>query len=151
MIVVDFMKNKVKLKKGFFVAWIITFIFLYGISYLWHGILLNDLSRVSYSINVFLMIVAVVYFVVAFFLTFLTHFLTQFGKNEVRRGILVGMPMGLFIYLIAFVFGISFYSNPTLGHIVLDLSWQVVEQGLGGFVAGGILSISAVVSSHKAF
>mgnify|MGYP000882955038 CR=1 FL=1 len=145
------MKDKPKLDSGFFIPWIITFVFLYGISYLWHGVVLNDLSRVTYSLNLFLFFVAIIYFVIAFMLTFLTHFLVQFGKNTVRRGLLIGMPMGIFIYLIAFVFGISFYTNPTLSHILFDLCWQVVEQSLGGVVAGGLLSITAVLRSNRAF
>jgi len=143
------MKEVPKLNKGFFLSWILTFVFLYGISYLWHGVLLNDLSRVNYSIDFFLLLVAIVYFVISFVLTFLIHFLEQFGKNKVRRGLMIGMPMGIFIYLITFVFGISFYSNPTLNHILFDLSWQVIEQALGGVVAGGLLSIATAVRSHN--
>lgn len=124
---------------------------LYAVSYTWHGIFLNDLSRVSYPKDFFLFFVAVVYFVIAFILTFLTHFLNQLVSNKSQRGALIGMPMGLFIYLIAFVFGISFYSNPSMKHILLDCSWQIIEQGIGGFVAGSILSISEVFSSKKAF
>ena len=143
------MKEVPKLNKGFFLSWILTFVFLYGISYLWHGVLLNDLSRVNYSIDFFLLLVAIVYFVISFVLTFLIHFLEQFGKNKVRRGLMIGMPMGIFIYLITFVFGISFYSNPTLNHILFDLSWQVIEQALGGVVAGRLLIIANSVRSHN--
>jgi hypothetical protein len=143
--------NKPKLNGGFFAAWIITFVVLYALSYTWHGIFLNDLSRVSYPINFFLFFTAVVYFIIAFILTFLTHFLHSLGKNKVKRGILIGMPMGLFIYLIAFVFGISFYSNPTLAHIAFDACWQVIEQGIGGLVVGAVLSLSEVTSSKRAF
>ena len=143
------MKEVPKLSKEFFLSWILTFVFLYGISYLWHGVLLNDLSRVNYSINFFLLLLAIVYFAISFVLNLLIHFLEKFCKNKVRRGLMIGMPMVIFIYLITFVFGISFYSNPTLNHILFDLSWQVIEQGLGGAVAGGLLSITAGVRSHK--
>ncbi len=143
------MKEVPKLNKGFFLSWILTFVFLYGISYLWHGVLLNDLSRVNYSIHFFLLLLAIVYFVISFVLTFLIHFLEQFGKNKVRRGLMIGMPMGIFIYLITFVFGISFYSNPKLNHILFDLSWQVIEQALGGVVAGRLLIIANSVRSHN--
>ena len=145
------MKNKPSLNGGFFAAWIISFLVLYAISYLWHGVFLNDLSRVTYPINFFLFFVAIVYFVIAFILTFLTQFLVQLGKNKVKRGIMIGLPMGLFIYLIAFVFGVSFYSNPTFAHIAFDACWQVIEQGFGGMVAGAILSVSEVFSSKRAF
>ncbi|MBD78701.1 MAG: hypothetical protein CL840_07265 [Crocinitomicaceae bacterium] len=143
------MKDKPKLNRGFFISWIITFVFLYGVSYLWHGVLLNDLSRVNYSINLFLVFVAVIYFVIAFVLTFLTHFLIQFNKNKIKRGLFIGIPIGVFIYLVAFVFGISFYSDPTIDHIILDLTWQVVEQALGGIVAGVLLTISDMSASRQ--
>lgn len=145
------MKNRLRLNSGFFISWIISFVFMYTISYLWHGVLLNDLRRVTYSLDFFLFLVAVVYFIVAFGLTLLTHLLTQLGKNKIKRGIMIGMPLGMFIYLIAFVFGVSFYTNPSISHILFDLSWQVIEQGLGGVVAGAVLSVSEAVSSRKAF
>lgn len=62
------------------------------------------------------------------------------------KGLLVGASMGMFIYLIAFVFGISFYANPTLAHILLDLGWQVFEGAIGGLIAGGLLSFFGMIA-----
>lgn len=140
-------KHKIGIDSGFFMSWLITFIFLYAISYTWHGVLLNDLSRVTYPIEMFLLFVAVVYFVVAFGLNLLI-LLFPYIENKALKGLTIGAAAGMFIYLIAFVFGISFYSNPTLSHILFDLSWQVVEQASAGFVAGGLLSMFAMAKKH---
>ena len=138
-------KLKLEFRMPFFLAWIFTFVILYALSYLWHGVILNDLSRISYPKNVFLLLVALVYFCISFALTFLTQVL-PFDYKLHFKGLLVGAPMGMFIYLIAFVFGISFYTNPTLAHILLDLGWQVFEGALGGIIAGGLLSFFGMIA-----
>lgn len=141
-------KLKLELKMPFFLAWIFTFAFLYALSYVWHGVILNDLSRVSIPKNVFLLLVAAVYFCISFALTFLAQILPMDKKSHVK-GLIVGAPMGLFIYLVAFVFGISFYSNPTFAHILFDLGWQIFEGGIGGVVAGGLLSFFTFIATEN--
>ena len=138
-------KFKLELKMPFFMAWIVTFIILYALSYTWHGVILNDLSRVSYPKSVFLFLIAAVYFCVSFVLTLLAKVLPFDYKLHIK-GLLVGASMGMFIYLIAFVFGISFYANPTLAHILLDLGWQVFEGAIGGLIAGGLLSFFGMIA-----
>ncbi len=132
----------------FFTAWILTFVFLYGLSYTWHGIILNDLSRVSYPKDTFLLLVALVYFCISFGLTFLVQVL-PFGEKLSVKGLAVGAPMGTFIYLVAFVFGISFYSNPTMAHVAFDLGWQIFEEAIGGFVAGGLVSLFTFIAKER--
>lgn len=144
----DNTKLKLELKMPFFMAWIFTFVFLYALSYLWHGVILNDLSRISYPKNFFLILVAAVYFCISFALTFLAQVL-PFDQKLHIKGLIVGAPVGLFIYLIAFVFGISFYSNPTLAHILFDLGWQVFEGAIGGIIAGGLLSFFGFIASER--
>lgn len=138
-------KLRTEFRMPFFLAWILTFVFLYGLSYTWHGVILNDLSRVTYPTNVFLLMVGAVYFCISFVITFLAQVL-PFEKKMHIKGLMVGAPLGLFIYLIAFVFGISFYSNPTLVHVLFDLAWQTFEGAIGGIVSGSLLSFFAMVA-----
>lgn len=140
-------KHRIGVDMGFFISWLITFIYLYGVSYTWHGVLLNDLSRVTYPIEMFLLFIAVVYFVISFGINLLI-LLFPYIQSKGLRGLVVGAPIGAFIYLIAFVFGISFYSNPTLTHILLDLTWQIIEQASAGFLAGSLLSFFAMAKKH---
>lgn len=124
---------------------------MYGISYAWHGMFLNDFSRITVDKQFFFLVTAVVYFVIAFAISFITYFVQFLKNNPVLRGLMVGAPVGLLIYLIAFVFGISFYTNPSLTHIAFDCSWQIVEQALGGVVVGFVYSVAQVFSTNKSF
>jgi len=53
------------------------------------------------------------------------------------KGSLMGMALGFFIYLIAFVFGVSFKGSG-FQHIVVDFIWQMIEQGVGGSVVSAV-------------
>jgi hypothetical protein len=128
------------LNSGILISWLLTFASMYLVSYLWHGVLLNDLSRISYPLHLFLFLVAIIYFGISLAIVALTYLLPHIS-NIVLRGWLIGLCIGVFIYLIAFAFGVSFYTNPTLKHILFDLSWQVVEGSFGGLVAAWTLKI----------
>lgn len=136
--------NKLSINKGFFIAWILTFFILYSTSYIWHGIILNDLSRISYPKDVFFLLIATFYFVLSLILVFLIQVL-PLSMRKSYRGIVIGASLGVFIYLIAFVFGVSFYANPSLKHILFDVTWQVFEESFGGFLAGGLLMLMDLI------
>lgn len=113
---------------------------MYALSYLWHGILLNDLNRLTYPIDTFLLLSALAYFGIGMLLAVGIQFV-DYGKKNYMKGMLLGIPLGTFIYLIAFVFGISFYGTPQLKYIILDLGWQLCEQTIGGLLAGIIYQL----------
>lgn len=101
-------------------------------SYLWHGVILNDLIHVPKPYFLFYSLSLLVYAVIGFILTFVFNYLSM-GIGLKMKGSLMGMALGFFIYLIAFVFGVSFKGSGT-EHVVVDFIWQMVEQGLGGSV-----------------
>ncbi len=121
--------------KKFFISWIVSTIYMYGISFVWHGIVLNDLARITYPKNLFFMLAGAAYLAFGFGLAVAINFI-HIKKSRVTRGLIFGVPLGLMVYLIAFVFGISFNARPDLPHVIMDLTWQVIEQGTGGLVAG---------------
>jgi hypothetical protein len=128
--------------KKFFITWIVSAIFMYAISYVWHGVVLNDLSRLTFPKDVFLSLAAIAYLCFGFALAIAIHFIT-YKQSKVVRGIVFGIPLGLFVYLIAFVFGISFNASPQMAHVIMDVTWQVIEQGSGGLVGGFVYSLVA--------
>ncbi len=121
--------------KKFFISWIVSSIYMYGISFVWHGIILNDLARLTYTKNLFLLLAAIAYMGFGFALAVAINYI-NINKTKISRGLIFGIPLGVFVYLIAFVFGISFNSRPNMMHVAMDLTWQVIEQGTGGLVAG---------------
>ena len=102
---------------------------MYLLSYLWHGVLLNDYENIRIPMWLYFSLSAVVYLVISLVLNLLYRFL---HINEMSgRGLMIGASLGFFIYLIAFVLGVSF-SHFSASHIAVDFFWQMIEQGIGG-------------------
>lgn len=124
--------------KKFFISWIFASLVMYILSYVWHGIVLNDFNFLSYPVSVYLSFAAFVYLLAGAIMAkvFTFSFVEKIAKNRLVRGAVSGAVFGIVFYLFALVFGISFSKSLTLEYIVFDLSWQVVEQCIGGFVIG---------------
>jgi hypothetical protein len=120
------------LRKRFFISWFLSVIVMMAISWVWHGLILNDLIYVPRPVLLFYALALLAYIIIGFTLTFVYTYLSM-GLGIKLKGMLMGMALGFFIYLIAFVFGISFKGNGT-EHVVLDFIWQMIEQGAGGAV-----------------
>jgi hypothetical protein len=123
--------------RKFFISWLVCFVVMYGLSYAWHGIVLNDFIKISYPKDVFLLIAGLVYFVIALLITVLTYMFKRI-KDSFKYGAFIGAGAGILIYSIAFLFGISFNAviDPKL--IAFDLAWQTFEQGFGGLVCAWV-------------
>jgi hypothetical protein len=128
------------LKRRFFVAWIFSAIAMMGLSLFWHGIVLNDLIYIPKPHALFYALAFLAYTVIGFALTFVFTYLSM-GIGIKMKGSLMGLAMGFFIYLVAFVLGISFKGNGT-EHVVVDFMWQMIEQGLGGGVIGSVYMLA---------
>ena len=103
-------------------------------SLLWHGILLNDLRNIPQPEFLFFSLWSLLYLVIGLVLTI---GISQLEKNGIfiLKPWFFGVLVGFFLYLIAFVLGISFKTNGA-EHIVVDFLWQMIEQGIGGFLVG---------------
>lgn len=113
---------------------------MYGLSYTWHGIVLNDYMKISYPKDIFLTLAAAVYFSIAFGITVLTYALKRI-KDSFKYGIAIGVAVGIFIYSVAFLFGLSFNAVVDPKLIVVDLGWQAFEQGFGGLICGWVFRL----------
>ena len=123
--------------KKFFISWLVCFIAMYGLSYAWHGIVLNDFLKISYPKDIFMIVAGVVYFGIALGITILTYMLKKI-KDSFKYGMVVGAVVGIFIYAIAFLLGISFNAVVDPKLILFDLGWQTFEQGFGGLICGWV-------------
>ena len=122
--------------RSFFLCWIFSATIMFSLSYLWHGIFLNDLERLNYPKEIFLTGAIVVYLILGFLLTkvFMIKFPKSIAKRPFLRGIISGAMLGISSYLLALVIGVSFSSTLTLEYILFDLLWQAFEQTVGGIV-----------------
>lgn len=126
--------------KKFFISWLVSSVYMYAVSYVWHGIVLNDLERLTYPKNMFLLLAAMVYLGLGLALTLAIHYI-HINKPKVFRGLFFGVAIGGFVYLIAFVFGISFHTQPKILHVAMDLTWQIIEQATGGLISAWVFRL----------
>lgn len=124
-------------RPGFQISWILGGATMFGLSFFWHGVLLNDLLDIPYPLSFFMGLCAVIYLVVSFVLAFVLEYL-KVEEQHVPKGMGIGGVLGFFLYLIAFTLGVSFQGHGT-EHIVVDFVWQMIEQGMGGAVVGLVL------------
>lgn len=124
------------LKKRFVISWILSSLLMFALSLFWHGILLNDLKFITIPPQLFYSLAVLAYIVIGFALTFTYTYLSM-GIGLKLKGSLMGMALGFFIYLIAFVLGVSFQGGNS-NHLVVDFIWQMIEQGFGGSIVGAV-------------
>lgn len=127
------------LSKRFFFSWISSSVVMFLLSYVWHGILLTDFSRLSYPKEIFFVFAAIVYLIMGFVVAKAIDVKIlekRFKRRPMLRGLIAGSVCGFFFFLIATVVGVSFSTGSTVENLLLDVSWQIVEQSLGGAVAG---------------
>ena len=120
--------------RKFFVSWIVSSLLMFGLSYLWHGVLLNDFNRLSYPKGIFFIVASIVYLIIGFAVVkvyTLKIFEKVSGKMTIR-GLVAGALCGVVFYMIAMVVGISFSTELKIQYIALDMAWQAMEQGVGG-------------------
>lgn len=119
---------------------------MFSLSYLWHGIFLNDFARLNYPKQVFFVIAIMVYLIIAMGISvvFSHHRLDGLKKEPFKKGLIVGASFGFALYMITLVIGVSFTRTMSLGNIMFDCGWQMFEQAVGGVVVGfASLSVSS--------
>lgn len=127
------------LTKRFFISWLASSVVMFLLSYAWHGIFLTDYSRLSYPKEIFLTFSAVVYLIIGFVVSKSVDskiIAEHFNHNPVLRGAISGAACGLTFFLIATVVGVSFSTHSKIENLLLDVTWQVIEQSIGGIVVG---------------
>jgi hypothetical protein len=131
------------LSKRVIISWIFASLSMFGISYTWHGIFLNDIANLNYPLGIFLVSSSIVYLVLGFVLVkIFTHSLiVRHIRNFFARGLVCGAGLGLFMYMLALVFGVTFTKNTTLSSILVDIPWQMFEQAFGGLLVATIYTL----------
>ena len=113
------------------IATIFSAIVMFGLSYYWHGVLLNDLQLISYDKTLFFGLLSLLYLLVGGALSFvLMNYKPE--ENRILKHFTISVVAGFMLYLIAFVLGVSF-KGEGIEHTVVNFAWQMIEQGLGGF------------------
>ena len=111
---------------------------MYGLSYLWHGVFLNDYRIMHFPQGLFMVAAAIVYLFVGLLITrfFISKLLDRFTRHPLLRGMITGFGCGVIVYLTVLVAGVSFSRDASMQDLLLDLVWQPFEQTLGGALVG---------------
>ncbi len=111
---------------------------MYVAFYVWHGLFLNDLNRISFPLVIFLGLAALVYLVISFVLyrTYESKFLTKYVSQPMLRGVVSGLILGFVLFAVVAVLGISFTNYVSATYLMADCAWQIVEQIIGGLIIG---------------
>lgn len=124
---------------------------MYGLSYLWHGLALTDLQELKIPTSLYLVLSGLVYLIIGLGITVAVHQCVLHEWISLKRAfplmsMLLGAAIGFVVYLLVFILGMSFAGHHML-HIVVDILWQMVEQGVGGLM----VSLGIIYDMHRTF
>jgi hypothetical protein len=124
--------------KRFFISWIASSVGMFAAFYMWHGMFLTDFMNLAYPKEVFLVVSSFVYLIVGLVLNKAYEMkpLSRFNRKPILRGMVAGTMLGVVLFMVTMVMGVSFSGTRTMADLLLDISWQVVEQALGGAIVG---------------
>ena len=124
-----------KLNLRFFVSWLFSAVVMFSLFYAWHGIFLNDLKRIQFPITWFIMFAAFTYLIfgAGIYLLFESQIMKNI-RSVFVRGLTCGVIAGFSLFMIATVVNISLTQHLSVQHMLVDCSWQIVEQTVGAMV-----------------
>ena len=135
--------NRMNIQR-FIISWILATVFMFAMSYTWHGIILSDFNNIPYDFSMFLVLSVIVYLCIGAGLTLVFSYI-DFENRKLIKRFMIGGAVGFFLYLIAFTLGVSFQGNQ-IKHLAVDFFWQMLEQGTGAFVIHVVFSVFEIKS-----
>lgn len=138
-------------RRRLLLPWLLSAVVMYGLSYVWHGLVLTDLQELRIPLTLYMILAGIVYTLIGLGLTLATHVAIGHEWINLKRGfpamaMLLGAAAGFVVYLLVFILGMSFTKHG-VEHVVVDALWQMLEQGLGGLM----VSLGIIYDMHKTF
>lgn len=137
--------QKMPVGKRFLIGWIISSVVMFGLSYLWHGVFLNDYQLFidnhrpgSVQLMVYIGAAVIAYLFIGFLVSkaFLLKYFDKISHHPLLRGPAAGFACGLLVYIISIVVQFNITGPFDAKSVFLDFVWQGIEQSIGGFVVG---------------
>lgn len=124
---------------------------MFGVSALWHGLALTDISELKIGLNTYFLLSGLAYLAIGLGLVFLIRLFIVREWISLKWGFPwkamgIGAVAGLVVFLVILVSGLSFASHG-FQHVVVDVLWQVVEQAIGGLM----VSLGVIYDLHRSF
>ncbi len=139
------------LRRFIVLPWLLSSVVMFGLSFVWHGLVLSDLQELKIPQALYHVLAAIVYLVLGLGITVATHKAVQYEWISLKGAfpfmvMLLAAAIGFFVYLLIFVLGMSFAKHGLM-HVVVDILWQMFEQGIGGLA----VSMGMIYDMHKRF
>lgn len=124
---------------------------MFGVSALWHGLALTDLNELKVNLNTYFVLSGLAYLIIGLGLSLLIRLFILREWISLKWGfpwkaMVIGASSGIFVYFVIFATGLSFASHG-IEHVVVDILWQVLEQGIGGLM----VSVGIIYDLHRSF
>ena len=135
--------KSIVLNKRFMFSWILSSVVMFIISYIWHGVFLNDISHIHYPLGIYLISATFVYLTIGFVMTKLYSYpgIINLFRSFFARGLILGAGLGLLLYMMALVLGVTFTKSISMASIAVDVPWQMFEQVVGGLIISTVFTI----------
>ncbi len=139
------------LSRHILLPWLASSVVMFGLSYLWHGVALTDLEELRVPKTLYFVLAGIVYLVLGLCLTIGLHKAIAYELISLKvafpfTSFLGGAVVGFVVYLVIFVLGMTFTKHGMV-HVVVDILWQMIEQGMGGLA----VSLGIIYDMHKSF
>lgn len=136
-------------RRRFLASWLPSTIVMFGLSYVWHGIALRDLEELRIPLTLYLILAGLVYLLLAGVLAIgidkaIVHNVITLRMGFPFKAMGLGALLGFVVYLVVFILGMSFTNHGAV-HVLVDVLWQMLEQGLGGMC----VSFGIIYDLHK--
>ena len=115
---------------------ILTSAIMFGLSYFWHMYALNDIDRPSFDMTYYYIFAPILHVCITLFIALVISLdlMNFLFSNKILGSFFAGAFIGVVIYLIQLIFGISFNKDTTIAYITIDLLWQIIHKGTGGVI-----------------
>jgi hypothetical protein len=108
---------------------------MFALFFYWHGVFLNDFIRIQFPISWFIVFAAITYLILGFGMSVLLDSRLFFKIHSFWiKTLLTGLVSGLCLFMAATVVHISLTKDLSANHMLIDLSWQIFEQTMGGLL-----------------
>ncbi len=128
-----------KIQLKFIFTTIISAIVMLLLSTVWHSVILHDFQGLLLTFKQLVIALAIFYTGMGVVLiSCINKFWDYFSP---LKAILFSASIGLLFYILATLLGHTFNDSHTKTQLIIDTLWQMLEQGIGGFIIYSLLNI----------
>ena len=128
-----------KIQLKFIIITILSAAVMLGLSSFFHAVILHDFQGFLLTFTQLVIGLSVVYVGIAVLLIVCISW--YWNYFSLLKAIVLSSVLGIFLYILATLLGHTFNDSHTTTQLFIDVAWQMIEQGAGGFVTYSLLSI----------